>query len=100
MKQIITSSDNSALVQASADGKTVIAEYAEVTGNLDRVQRMRQAEINSGTFGHVHASIPLVALAGWANSLGVTLQEVIADDRLLDRFLTDQGAWKVHKGWV
>ena len=84
---------------AQEDGKTIIGEMADVSGNLDRVSRMRQADINNGTLGVCHASIPLVALAAWCNGLGLTVEEAVANDRILDRFLAEHGKFVVNKGW-
>lgn len=82
------------------DGKLIVGEKADVSGNLDRVQRMRQAEINNETLGYCAASIPLVAIAQWAGQFGITLEEVVADDKLLDRCIADYSKFKVHKGWA
>lgn len=90
---------NSATYVAQEDGKTIVGEMADVTGNLDRVQRMRQADINNGTLGRCVASIPLVQLAAWCNGLGLSIEEAVADDGILDRFLVEHGKLRVHKGW-
>lgn len=86
---------------AQEDGKTIIGERANVAGNLDRVQRMRQAQINNKTLGVCHASIPLVALSAWCNKLGLSLEEACANDDILDRFLADgHQKFLVNKGSV
>ena len=74
---------------AQEDGKIIIGESADLSGNLDRIQRMRQAEINSETLGHCIASIPLIELAAWCNKLGLSIEEAAADDAILDRFIAD-----------
>lgn len=85
---------------AREDGKTIIGEMADVSGNIDRVQRMRQAEINNATLGYCHVSIPLIELADWCNGLGLTLDEAVAEDAILDRFIADgHGKFKVKGGW-
>ena len=84
---------------AQEDGKTILGEVADVSGNLDRVQRMRQADINNRTLGRCVASIPLVQLAAWCNQFGISLDEAVANDAILDRFLSDNGKFKVHGGW-
>jgi len=99
-KRIITSTHNSATYTAEADGKTLIGEMADVSGNLDRVQRMRQAEINNATLGRCVASIPFVAIAQWGAQFGIDLHEVINDNALLDRCIADYSKFKVHGGYV
>lgn len=84
---------------AQEDGKIILGEYVDVTGNLDRVQRMRQADIDSSMLGVVHSSIPLTVLAAWCNKLGMGMDEVIADDAILDRFLAEHGKFIVKGGW-
>lgn len=91
---------NWAQYSATEDGKIILGEMADVSGNLDRVQRMRQANINNATLGRVAYSIPLVELAAWCNGLGLTLEEAVADDAILDRFIADgHGKFKVDGGW-
>jgi len=99
-KRILTQSHNSATYMAEADGKTLIGEVADVSGNLDRVQRMRHAEINNETLGRCVASIPLVAIAQWGQQFGIGLHEVINDNALLDRCIADYSKFKVHGGYV
>lgn len=84
---------------AHEDGKIIVGEQVDVTGNLDRVQRMRQAQIDNSTLGHAHASIPLTLLAAWCNGLGLSLEEACANDAILDRFLAEHGKFKVRGGW-
>jgi hypothetical protein len=96
----IKSSHNHRTYIGQEDGKTIIGEVADVSGNLDRVQRMRQADINNQTLGRCVASIPLVQLSAWCNQFGIGLDEAIANDAILDRFLSEHGKFKVHGGWV
>lgn len=99
-KRIITSTHNSATYMAEADGKVLVGEVADVSGNLDRVQRMRHAEINNATLGKCMASIPLVAIAQWGQQFGIDLHEVMNDDALLDRCISDYSKFKVHGGYI
>lgn len=96
---IIKASHNAQTYIAQEDGKTILGERADVSGNLDRVQRMRQADINNGTLGRCVASIPLVQLSAWCNQFGISLDEAVANDAILDRFLAEHGKFKVHGGW-
>ena len=96
---IIKSTHNAATYTAREDGKIIIGEMADVSGNLDRVSRMRQADINSPSLGTVHCSIPLVTLSAWCNKLGIGLDEAVANDVILDRFLAEHGKFKVSGGW-
>lgn len=96
---IIKSTHNSATYTAKEDGRIIVGEMADVSGNIDRVTRMRQAEINSRTLGTVHCSIPLVQLSAWCNKIGIGMDEAIANDAILDRFLAEHGKFKVQGGW-
>lgn len=100
MAKIITSTHNSQTFMGSEDGKTIIGESADVSGNLDRVQRMRQADINNATLGRCIASIPMLAIKQWGDQFGIELREVIADDALLDRCIADYSKFKVHGGYI
>lgn len=97
--EILRRSPTAYTFAAQEDGKTIIGEVADVTGNLDRINRMRQAEIDSPLLGHVRASIPLVTLSAWCLKLGLSMDEAIANDDILDRFLAEHGKFVVHKGW-
>lgn len=80
------------------DGKTIVFENVDVSGNLDRVRRMREAEINSATFGKCMASIPVAAIAKWGAQFGIDVHTVMADDKLLDRCIADYSRFKVDGG--
>lgn len=77
----------------------VFGEAVDVSLNLDRVQRMRQAEINNATLGRCLYSLPLPVIAQFAQKLGVDIDVVANDDALLDQCARENGAFKVHKGW-
>lgn len=96
---IIKNSHNAQTYTAQEDGKIIVGERVDVSGNLDRVTRMRQAEINSETFGHCVASIPMAAIAQWAQQFGLSAGDVANDDKLLDRCIADYGKFKVRGGW-
>jgi hypothetical protein len=96
--EILKQSHNHQTGIAQQDGKTVVFERADVSGNLDRVQRMRQADINNETLGRCVASIPLVAIAQWGAQFGIDLHTVMNDDKLLDRCIADYSKFKVHGG--
>lgn len=97
---IIKQSLNAQTYTAMADGKIVVGERVNVDGNLDRVKRMREAEINNATLGKCVASIPLVAIAQWGQQFGIDVHEVVADDKLLDRCINDYGKFKVQGGYL
>lgn len=99
-KQILTRSINAASFMAAEDGHTIVGEVANVTGNLDRVQRMRQADIQNATLGRCVASIPMVAIAQWGQQFGIDVETIIADDKLLDRCIADYSKFKVHGGYI
>ena len=85
---------------AKEDGKIIAGSVVDVEGNLDRVQRMRQANINNATLGQCHMSIPLDVLGAWCNKLGIDIAEAMGDDAILDRFLADNhGKFRVKGGW-
>lgn len=96
---IIKRTHNAATYTAREDDKIIVGEMADVSGNLDRISRMRQAGIKSQTLGVVHCSIPLVALSAWCNQIGIGMDEAIANDAILDRFLAEHGKFKVEGGW-
>lgn len=80
------------------DGKTIVGERADVSGNLDRVKRMREFAIRSEVLGDCVASIPLAAIGQWGQQFGLTVQEVVEDDALLDRCIADYSKFKVKGG--
>lgn len=98
--QVLKRTHDSAIWQAHEDGRVFVGETVDVSGNLDRVKRMREAEINSATMGHCVASIPLAAIAQWAQPFGLSVSEVVADDALLDRCIKDYGKFKVRGGYL
>lgn len=97
---IIHQTHNVRQYTAREDGKIIVGEAVDVEGNLDRVQRLRQAEINNETLGHCIASIPLAAIAQWGMRFGLDVHQVMNDDKLLDRCIADYGKFKVRGGWV
>lgn len=53
-------------------------------------------------FGRHEASIPLTTLDAWAKKISngaMNAFDVASDDALLNRFLADHPALKVHGGW-
>lgn len=100
MKQILSHSRDSAVWQASEDGKTYIGETVDVEPVFDRVQRMRQAEINNETLGHCVAALPIAAIQQWGQQFGLSWAEVANDDALLDRCIKDYGKFKVRGGYL
>lgn len=82
------------------DGKTIVGRKVDVSQNLDRVQRLRHYAVPSETLGQCVASIPMAAIAQWGQQFGITVNDVINDDKLLDRCLADYNKFKVHKGWA
>ena len=98
--EIIRQTHNAQTYTAREGDTIVVGERVDVSGNLDRVARMRQADINSELLGHCVASIPLSAVAQWGQQFGLTVEQVANDDKLLDRCLADYGKFKVRGGWV
>lgn len=96
---IIKQSHNAQTYFAQEDGATILGERVNVDGNLDRVTRMRQANIDSDLLGHCVASIPLAAIAQWGQQFGISVHEVVNDNALLDRCIADYGKFKVRGGW-
>lgn len=80
------------------EGRVIVSETTDVTRNLDRVKRLREAEISNETLGHCIASIPLAAIVQWGMPLGLTCEEVVRDDKLLDRCIADYSRFKVRGG--
>lgn len=98
--QVLKRSHDSAIWQAHEDGKTYIGETVDVEPVFDRVKRMREAEISNEVLGHCVAAIPLVNIAQWGQQFGLSVQEVVADDALLDRCIKDYGKFKVRGGYL
>lgn len=96
--EIIKQSHNHRTGIVQADGKTTVFEQVDVSGNLDRVKRMREADINNATLGRCVASIPLSAIAQWGQQFGIDLHTVMNDDKLLDRCIAEYSKFKVHGG--
>ncbi len=97
---ILTREHDRVVFQAQEDGKTFIGESVDVEPVFDRVQRMRQAEINNATLGRCMAAIPIAAIAQWGQQFGLTWGEVANDDALLDRCINDYSKFKVHGGYL
>lgn len=100
MPEIIKRSNTAVTYIAQEDGKTILGEAVDVAGNLDRVKRMREAGINSELMGHCTASIPLAIIGKWGAQFGLSIEEVAADDALLDRCIADYSAFKVRGGYI
>lgn len=97
---IITQTLNSQTFTAREGDQIIVGERVNVDGNLDRVKRMREAEINNATMGKCIASIPLAAIAQWGQQFGIDVHEIVADDKLLDRCISDYGKFKVQGGYL
>ncbi|MEJ7932576.1 hypothetical protein WG922_21580 [Ramlibacter sp. AN1015] len=91
-------SHNSVTFFHQEDDKTIIGERVNVDGNLDRVRRLRDHAVRSDVLGDCMASIPLAAVAQWGQQFGITMEEVVADDSLLDRCIADYSKFKVKGG--
>lgn len=99
MRKIIQQSPDSALIWHEEDDKVVIQETVDVSGVIDRVQRLRQAEaVRSTAFGDLMAAIPVAAIQQWAQQFGLQWQDVANDDKLLDRCIADYSKFKVKGG--
>lgn len=98
--EVISKDQHGATYAHQEDGKIIVGRQVDVSGNLDRVQRLRHYAVPSETLGQCVASIPLAAIAQWAQQFGITMEDVMNDDKLLDRCIADYGKFKVHKGWA
>ena len=97
MKQLVKQSHTAQTYVLQEGDQTIVHERVDVSQNLDRVKRMREADIN-GAFGHCVASIPLSAVAQWGQQFGLTIEQVANDDALLDRCTADYSKFKVKGG--
>lgn len=97
---IIKQTHNAQTYTAHEGDRIIVGERVDVSGNLDRVKRMREACIDNAVLGTCTASIPLVAIAQWGQQFGIDLAEVVADDKLLDRCISDYGKFKVQGGYL
>lgn len=97
--KIIHQTNDSALSWHQEDGKTIIQESVDVSGVIDRVQRMRQANaVRSEVLGDCMASIPIAAIQQWGQQFGLNWEQVASDDALLDRCIADYSKFKVKGG--
>lgn len=87
---------------ASEDGVTRVGTVVDVSGVVEQVKDRRSHGLNDHMFGRHEMSIPLETLDAWAKKISNGLMnafDVANDDALLDRFIAEHGAFKVHGGW-
>jgi D-tyrosyl-tRNA(Tyr) deacylase len=72
------------------DGKQVIQTVTDVTAVLERAKTLHNEGKHRTGMGDSHmASIPVSVLAAWAQGIGKNFADVMSDDALMTRFLTD-----------
>ena len=87
---------------ASEDGVTRVGTVVDVSGVVEQVKDRRSHGLNDHMLGRHEMSIPIETLDAWAKKISNGLMnafDVANDDALLDRFIQEHGAFKVHGGW-
>lgn len=87
---------------AEEDGKTRIGTFTDVSDVVEAVKGRRGMGMTEQAFGRHEASIPLETLDAWAKKISngaMNAFDVANDEALLNRFMADHPAFKVHGGW-
>lgn len=87
---------------ATEDGVTRIGTISDVSDVVEQVKGRRGMGITSQAFGRHEASIPLTTLDAWAKKISngaLNAFDVADDEALLERFMAEHPAFKVHGGW-
>lgn len=86
-------------MQEHGDGSGVIVQSTDVSAALARNEALRLSGNTKTKDGdHFAASIPLDLLQAWALKRGTSWEIVAADDRMLDRFLSEHAKCRVYEG--
>lgn len=86
----------------SEDGVTRLGTVVDCSATIEQVKQRRSMGATEGVFGQHQASIDIEKLDEWAKKISAGMLnafDVANDDALLDRFLAEHPAYKVHKGW-
>lgn len=100
--KILTAVPGGYTYMASEDGVTRVGTVVDVSGVVEQVKDRRSHGLNDHMFGRHEMSIPIETLDAWAKKISNGLMnafDVANDDALLDRFIQEHGAFKVHGGW-
>ena len=100
--KILTAVPGGYTYMASEDGVTRVGTVVDVSGVVEQVKDRRAHGLNNHAFGLHELSIPLETLDAWAKKISngtMNCFDVANDDALLDRFIQEHGAFKVHGGW-
>ena len=100
--KILTAVPGGYTYMASEDGVTRVGTVVDVSGVVEQVKDRRAHGLNDHMFGRHEMSIPLETLDAWAKKISNGLMnafDVANDDALLDRFMAEHGAFRVHGGW-
>lgn len=102
MKHIVEASQTSELsIDTDADGSGVILQSTDVSAALRRNERLRSAGATKTKGGdHYAASIPIDLLNEWAMKRGITWEIVAADNKMLDRFLSEHSKCRIYEGLI
>lgn len=100
--RILSRDGNSVTYMASEDGETRIGTRTDVTDVVEAIKGRRGMGITEQVFGRHEASIPLTTLDAWAKKISngaLNAFDVADDEALLNRFLAEHPALRVHGGW-
>lgn len=90
-KRLLTFNGASATyLHEEQDGKVAIETVADVTNVVERAKLLHNEGRTRTKMGDRHvASIPITVLDAWARRMGKRYQDVMQDQKLMDRFLKD-----------
>jgi len=100
--RILSRNGRSVTYMADEDGQTRVGTVSDVSDVVEAVKGRRGMGITSQAFGRHEASIPLTTLDAWAKKISngaLNAFDVSSDDALLNRFLAEHPALRVHGGW-
>lgn len=100
--RILSRDGKSITYMAHEDGQTRVGTYTDVTDVVEAVKGRRSMGMTEQAFGRHEASIPITTLDAWAKKISngaMNAFDVAGDDALLNRFLAEHPALKVHGGW-
>lgn len=102
MSFLLDATANSRLtMHEHGDGTGVIVQSTDVSGAMRRNEQLRQAGATKTRGGdHFAASVPIDLLNSWAMERGTTWEVALADDKMLDRFLSEHGACRIYQGRI
>ena len=89
-KRFLAGGVSSVFFHEEQDGKVSIETVADVGPAIERTKALHNAGLTRTAMGDRHvAEIPILVIDAWARKQGLTFQNVMQDQSLLNRFLQD-----------